>query len=55
MSILKKAPFILILLALLVAQSAVLAPPAYAATLGKVVAKEVDEDKTVTLQGTGLL
>jgi hypothetical protein len=54
MSILKKAPFILVILALLVAQAAILAPPAYAAVLGKVAATEVEEDKTVTIQGTGL-
>lgn len=54
MSVLKKVPFILVALALLFAQTAVVVSPAYAATLGKVVAKEVEEDKNVTLQGTGL-
>lgn len=55
MFLLKKVPFILVALALLVAQSAVAVSPAYAATsAGKVYAKEVEEDKTVTLAATGL-
>lgn len=55
MSLMKKIPFILVTLALLVVQSAVLVQPAYAATAaGKVYAKEVEEDKTVTIAGTGL-
>jgi len=55
MSLLKKAPFIMIALALLVAQSAFLVSPAYAATsAGKVYAKEVEEDKNVTVAASGL-
>jgi hypothetical protein len=55
MSLLKKVPFIMVALALLVAQSALLASPAYAATsAGKVYAKEVEEDKTVTVVGSSL-
>ena len=55
MSLLKKAPFILVTLALLVAQSAIVVSPAYAATsAGKVYAKEVEEDKTVTVAASGL-
>ena len=55
MSRLKKVPFILVVMVLLVAQSAVLVSPAYAATSsGRVYAKEVEEDKTVTLVGTSL-
>lgn len=55
MSLLKKVPFIAITLALLVAQSAILVSPAYAATsAGKVYAKEVEEDKTVTVAASGL-
>lgn len=55
MSLLKKAPFILVVLALLFAQSAVVVSPAYAATTAnRVYAKEVEEDKTVTLVGKSL-
>ena len=55
MSILKKVPFILVALALLAAQSAVVVSPAYAATsAGKVYAKEVEEDKNVTVAGSFL-
>jgi hypothetical protein len=55
MSLLKKVPFILVTLALVIAQSAVLVSPAYASTSAiRVYAKEVKEDKTVTLVGTNL-
>jgi hypothetical protein len=55
MSLLKKVPFIMVALALLVAQSALVVSPAYAATsTGKVFAKEVEEDKNVTLAGSFL-
>ena len=55
MSLLKKAPFILVVLALLFAQSAIMVSPAYAATsTGRIYAKEVEEDKNVTLVGTSL-
>jgi hypothetical protein len=55
MSLLKKVPFILVALALLVANSAYLASPAYAAApMGPVYAKEVVEDQAVTLVGSNL-
>lgn len=55
MSLLKKVPFILVALALLLGQSALMVQPAYAAApLGRVYASEVVEDKTVTLVGSNL-
>jgi hypothetical protein len=54
-SLLKKVPFILAVLALLVTQSLILVTPVCAATsVGRVYAKEVVEDKSVTLVGTRL-
>jgi hypothetical protein len=55
MSLLRKLSFILVALALLFAQSAVLVHPAYAAApMGRVYAKEVKEDKNVMLVGSNL-
>ncbi len=55
MSLIKKIPFMMVALALLVAQSAVLVQPAQAATAaGRVYAKEVEEDRNVTIAATGL-
>jgi len=55
MSISKKISLILMALAMLLTQSLALVTPAYAATTSvKVHAKDVEEDKTVTLVGTSL-
>jgi len=53
MSLLRKLSFILVALGLLAAQSAILVSPAYAAA-SRVYAKDVKEDKNVTLVGTSL-
>jgi hypothetical protein len=55
MSVLKKISFSLVILAMLVVQSAALVSPAYAATSSvRVYAKEVHEDKSVTVAGVNL-
>lgn len=54
MSLHKKVLFIIIALALLVGQSAILVKPANAQTTYRVYARAVDEDKTVTLVGEHL-
>jgi len=56
MSVTKKILFISMALVVLLAQSMAVVSPAYAATTGvRVYAKDVEEDKNVTLAGTNLL
>jgi len=54
MSIIKRSLVIVMSLTLLLVQSAALVTPAYAATSVRVYAKSVEEDRSVTLAGTGL-